>query len=385
MKTAKDVMNENIITLGPDKTIRETVSKMEKHGIKEIPITENEKILGMVTYYDILDIFRATPEEKISRLMINPPKVEKDEKLEKIITIMVKSGIEAIPVVENEKIIGLISDYDILKNITEDERLKEMKISDVMNESVKLLNEDDPISKARRIMRFHKWERLPIVDKNGKCLGMISSIDILKSFYRFPKEKMGREDRAGKKTNPLLAPVKNLMEKEFPKLNPEDSVSKSLKEILEKQLKGVPVLDKNNYAIGVFERWNILDNLVERKFKEGVWLNFSGYDLKIETVDLIREHIKPEIRRMKKMCEDLEKINVHIKKIHGSKPNEGSFEVNLHLHKKAGKGKVVTQKEPWQGYNLIYTLKDAFRKMEEQVRSKYKKRKNTDTIRKIAP
>lgn len=385
MKTAKDVMNTNLITSNPEETIKDTVSKMEKHGIKEIPILEDGVYVGMATYYDILDVFRANPEEKISRLMIKTPKADEDMDIDELITLMVKSGLEAIPILENEKIIGLVSDYDILNKMIDSEKIEDIKIKDVMNESIKLLKENDPVSEARRIMRFHRWERLPIVDENGKCIGMISSIDILKNFYRFPKEKMGREDRAGKKENPLSLPVKNFMETEFPKINPDKTISEALKELLERKIKGVPVLDDNGYVIGIFERWYVLDKLVERKFRDGVWLNFSGYDLKIETVDLIKENLKPEITRMKKICEDLERIEVHIKKIHGSKPNQGSFEVKIHLHKKAGRGKVVTQKEPWQGYNLIYTLKDSFKKMEEQIRSKYKKRRNTETIRKIAP
>ncbi len=385
MKTVEDIMNTNLITSGPEETIKNTVSKMEKHGIKEIPILENGEYVGMATYYDILDVFRANPEEKISRLMIKTPKVEKDTDIDELITLMVKSGLEAIPIVEDKKLVGLISDYDLLNKMRNTEKIKELKIKDVMNDSVKLLKENDPVSEARRIMRFHKWERLPIVDENGKCIGMVSSIDILKNFYKFPKEKIGRGDRVGEKENPLSLPIKNFMETEFPKVTPEKDVSRVLKKLLEKQMKGVPVLDDNGYVIGVFERWYVLDKIVERKFKDGVWLNFSGYDLKIETVDLISENLKPEITRMKRICDDLERIEIHIKKIHGSKPKQGSFEVKIHLHKKAGRGKVVTQKEPWQGYNLIYTLKDAFKKMEEQIRSKYKKRRNTETLRKIAP
>ena len=374
MKTANDIMKTKIITSEPEETIRDVISKMEKHGVKEIPVVEEGKFLGMVTYYDILDIFRATPEEKIFRLMVKPPKAKKDNEINDIMTLMVKSGMEAIPIVEDEKLIGLISDYDLLKELLNDEKIKNLKIKDVMNESIKQVKENEPVSEARRIMRFNRWERLPIVNEEGKCLGMISSIDILKNFYKFPKEKIGREDRKGESQNPLAMPVKSFMQKEFPKITPENSVSEALKEMLENEIKGIPVLNEDEQVLGIFERWYILDKLVERKFKDGVWLNFSGYNLKIETIDLIKEHLKPDIVRIKRICDDVERIDIHIKKIHGSKPNEGSFEVNLHLHKKAGKGEVITQKEPWQGYNLIYTLKDAFRKMEELLKNRYPKR-----------
>jgi len=350
LKTAKDIMTKNVKTASPDEQIKKVVSKMERYGIKEVPIVENGIFVGMVTYYDILDFVRADPEEKVSTLMIKPPIVSPDTPIGDVITLMVKTGVEAIPVLDGEKLVGLISDYDILKSLLNDRRIKGLKVRDVMEEEIKVLTEDESVSEARRWMRHNRWNMLPVVDEEGKLLGAITSLDILRTFYKKPKEKLGRKDRAGKAINPFSMPVKSLIIRDLPEVKPKDSVSNVLKSLLDRNMKGVPVVDDEKKVVGLFERWKVLDKLAERKFKEGVWLHFSGFPLKIETIELIKDYLKSDIRKMKQICPDLESINIHIKKIHGATPEKWNYEIKVHLLKSAGRGEVVTSKEPWYGY-----------------------------------
>jgi len=374
LKTAKDIMTKNVKTASPDEQIKKVVSKMERYGIKEVPIVENGIFVGMVTYYDILDFVRADPEEKVSTLMIKPPIVSPDTPIGDVITLMVKTGVEAIPVLDGEKLVGLISDYDILKSLLNDRRIKGLKVRDVMEEEIKVLTEDESVSEARRWMRHNRWNMLPVVDEEGKLLGAITSLDILRTFYKKPKEKLGRKDRAGKAINPFSMPVKSLIIRDLPEVKPKDSVSNVLKSLLDRNMKGVPVVDDEKKVVGLFERWKVLDKLAERKFKEGVWLHFSGFPLKIETIELIKDYLKSDIRKMKQICPDLESINIHIKKIHGATPEKWNYEIKVHLLKSAGRGEVVTSKEPWYGYNLMFTLQDAFNRLLTQLQKKYKKR-----------
>jgi CBS domain-containing protein len=374
MRLAKDIMTKKIITASPNEKISKIVSKMEKYGIKEIPIVNKGKFVGMVTYYDILDYVRIDPNEKASTLMIKPPSATPNTSINDIIELMVKTGVEAIPILEEDKLVGLISDYDILKSMVNKQKLKRIKVREVMEESVKLLKENDPVSLARRIMRHKRLEKLPIVDENGKLIGVITSMDILTKFYKQPI-KIGRKDKPGKEASILMIPVKSLMRTNIPEIHPEDRVSYALKKLFEYNLKGVPVVDDIGRVIGLFERWKVLDKLIVRKFKEGVWLNFSGFPLSVETIEILKEYLSSDIRRMKILCPELQSIDVHIKKMHGATPEKWNYEVHVHLRKKAGKGEVVTNKEAWYGYNLMFTLQDAFDRLINILEKKCKKKK----------
>jgi len=373
MITAKDIMVKKLITASPKEQIKKIVSKMEKYGVKEIPIVEKGKFIGMITYYDILDFVRIDPNEKVSTLMIKPPSVDIKTEISKIIELMLKTGVEAIPVInEDNKLVGLISDYDILKKMLNHSKIKKLRVRDVMNESIKLLREDDSISLARRVMRHNKWEKLPIVNSDGKLLGVITSMDILTRFYKIPKEKMGKQDKSGKSINLLMLPVKALMKKNIPEAHPKERLTSALNKIFEAKIKGMPVTDDEGRVIGIFERWSVLNKLIERRFKEGVWLNFSGFSLPIETIEILKNYLSSDIKRMKTLCPNLKKIDIHIKKIHGASPEKWNYEVHVHLIK-TGKNNATSQ-DVWYGYNLMFTLKDAFNRLITQLQKEHNKK-----------
>lgn len=380
MKTAREIMKKDVICASPDEPIKNIIAKMDNHGIKEMPVVENKKIVGMITYYDILDFVRADPNEKASSLMIKPPVIAPEASVEEVIDLMLHSGVEAIPVVENEIMAGLISDYDVLMHLLDDAKIKKLKVRDVMNEDTKLLKANDPVSEARRIMRYHKWHKLPIVDAKGKLMGMITSLDILTAFYKQPKERIGNTDSAANKTNPLMLPVSNFMKKNVPELDMEDNISEVLKKLLNSKLKGAPIVDKSKKVIGMFERWAVLDKLIEKKYRDGVWLNFSGFPLSIETIDLVKDYLSADIKKMKRLCPELESIDTHIKKLHGATPEKWNYEIKVKLNKSSGKAEIVSGKESWYGYNLMFTIKDAFNRLMSQLEKKSTKQKNKNSI-----
>jgi predicted transcriptional regulator len=54
LKTAKDVMTKNVITVSSEEKIKDAVQKMEKNGVKELPVMSENKMLGMITYFDLI-------------------------------------------------------------------------------------------------------------------------------------------------------------------------------------------------------------------------------------------------------------------------------------------------------------------------------------------
>jgi acetoin utilization protein AcuB len=54
-ETAKDLMHRHEITVTPETTIRSVVSLMFKHNIDAIPVLKSSKLVGMITEFEILD------------------------------------------------------------------------------------------------------------------------------------------------------------------------------------------------------------------------------------------------------------------------------------------------------------------------------------------
>ena len=98
-----------------------------------------------------------------------------------------------LPVVDSAgKIVGIVSERDMLHaspspatslSVWEvNYLLWKLKISDIMTHNVLTLNQDTPIEDAANLMVTHKIGGVPVVDDNGKVVGVITETDIFRAF-----------------------------------------------------------------------------------------------------------------------------------------------------------------------------------------------------------
>ena len=73
-KTSVDnIMTKEVITVGPDKDLEEAVDSMVKNRIKKLPVVDNGKLVGMITTSDIVSVEPKLLESIISLLSVKPP------------------------------------------------------------------------------------------------------------------------------------------------------------------------------------------------------------------------------------------------------------------------------------------------------------------------
>ena len=125
-KKVKEIMTTGVITTTPDIDVVYAFEKLMEHKISSLPVVVNDELLGIITATDvghnlILDKYElGTIVEEImvkSVVTISP-----EDTLETAIDIMKNSvsssGIlNQLPVVENGKLVGIISDGDIIQEI----------------------------------------------------------------------------------------------------------------------------------------------------------------------------------------------------------------------------------------------------------------------------
>lgn len=88
-------------------------------------------------------------------------------------------GAHHIPVVQNFRLIGLISDRDLLK-IDQSSAFYFLKASDIMTTVLVVCDEDTPIEQLAKVLLVEKINCLPVIDKNHKLIGVITRSDILR-------------------------------------------------------------------------------------------------------------------------------------------------------------------------------------------------------------
>jgi len=117
--------------------------------------------------------------------------VEMDDSLKAVKEIFDNASIHHILVVEQQSLLGIISDRDLLKSITpslgtvaetnHDISILNKKAHQIMSRKLITLDPDASIKNAIDIFNQHDISCIPIVDKDKKAIGIVSWRDILKT------------------------------------------------------------------------------------------------------------------------------------------------------------------------------------------------------------
>ncbi len=79
-----------------------------------------------------------------------------------------------MPVGENDRMIGTLSDRDIAIRAVADGMDASTKVRDVMSEGIAWAYEDDSVEQAAKIMSERQVRRLPVVDRNKRLVGIVA-------------------------------------------------------------------------------------------------------------------------------------------------------------------------------------------------------------------
>ena len=109
----------------------------------------------------------------------NVATAEPDSTLEEVATMMKDENVGAIPVVDDDELIGIITDRDIVvRCIAEGKDPSECEAEEIVTEDLETVSPDDDVRRAAEIMQRKQIRRLPVCDEDGKLVGMLSLGDI---------------------------------------------------------------------------------------------------------------------------------------------------------------------------------------------------------------
>jgi acetoin utilization protein AcuB len=116
-----------------------------------------------------------------------PIAIEPNKAVYAALLLMYEHDIRRLPVIENGRVVGIISDRDIKQIVGRpllgrEETGKEdlnCNVSEVMTRDVIMVDQDADIREAIELMAENKISGLPVVDHDEKLVGVVSSIDVL--------------------------------------------------------------------------------------------------------------------------------------------------------------------------------------------------------------
>ena len=128
----------------------------------------------------------------INRMTKNPMTVTADTKVDEVAHLMKKHNFRRLPVVDDGKLVGFLSDSDLMRvapsSATTLSRyeinslLAKICVRDIMKKDVVSVNVDATIEEAALIMYKNKIGGMPVVSNMGAVVGVITETDIFKTF-----------------------------------------------------------------------------------------------------------------------------------------------------------------------------------------------------------
>jgi CBS domain-containing protein len=151
MLQARDIMTTDILTVAPGTSISELSKMLENRKIGGVPVVDkNGRLVGVITQSDLVErardlelppainildlhIFLQIPSHMIHRvekmlgttvadcMTANPVTVSPDTPLAKVAALMAKQKVHTLPVLEGEKLVGVIGKMDLIRALAGEE------------------------------------------------------------------------------------------------------------------------------------------------------------------------------------------------------------------------------------------------------------------------
>jgi CBS domain-containing protein len=361
----KDVMSPSAVTATKGETLSEVISRMKKDHLREIPVLEGNKPVGLVSYSSFL-LRRSLPlSTKVEQVMHPAPKLEEDMPITKAVEEMMASGVRGAPVVRNEKMVGFISRTDIIKVLPNVEQLKNRKVSEFMTKNPQFVTEKESVRRAQMLMKGLMEKSLPVVDKSGRLVGAVSMHEVMDIIWS-PKSSKPYNELVGSDKEPPDIAVGSIMSRPAISVLPSDSIGKVASLMLEKGLATIFV-HEGERLVGVVSQADLMEQVISLKKREGVYVQITGLvEEDPDVYNVLYDQIEKAMNRIDKI-QFPRVFTVHIQTYH----SEGMrSKYSIHGRLTTDRSMYYASQTDWNLYKTMDALLD---QLEKTVKREHEK------------
>ncbi|MBU4534724.1 MAG: CBS domain-containing protein [Euryarchaeota archaeon] len=266
----KNIMSSDIVVVDKDQNLHDALKIMKKNKVSRLPVinTNNDKVkelVGMVTEKDIAQKLGSSKYGNLppshfhlstvmtSELITAHPEMDLGTAANK----MLENYLGGLPVMEDGEMVGIITKSDFIDNCrgkAYDTKL----VEDFMSTEILSLDPQERIVHARRLMIDSKVSRL-LVMEGEDLAGIITAKDIAESLIFF--RKMVPDKHQAARIRNLL--VEDVMTQNVHTISPRSTIAEAAQMMLDKGFSGFPVMDENNYLVGIITKTDLMDLIVE--------------------------------------------------------------------------------------------------------------------------
>ena len=153
MKTVGEVMTREVVTFRPEESVAEVARTLRGRGISGGPVVDGGRVVGIVSEADLLRLLDF-PQMRIETILPTPFD---------ILELPVRMGLSLKELEERAR------------------RTSATKVEEVMTREIVSIGPDAPIGEAARLMVAKGINRLPVLDREKRLVGIVTRGDLVSS------------------------------------------------------------------------------------------------------------------------------------------------------------------------------------------------------------
>jgi CBS domain-containing protein len=273
----KEIMTEEVIYAEVPGSAAEALETIVKENLSGMPVVKRgtKKLLGIVTRDD----FSRHPEETQLALLMTRDvvTVSPEEDIKQAASIFLERGFRRLPVVKDGELIGIITVSDLVRRAIAKMPLK-ATIEKFMESSITAIWEETPLKVAYELMRLSGHHAVPVLDSEGKLVGIVADIDLLSVAQLTEStkksemsggtegEKWGWDSKnviyiTKKRLELPDKKVKDVMVKNVITATKRTTVAECARKMAKHRVEQIPVIDAEGNIIGIVRDVNLLKTL----------------------------------------------------------------------------------------------------------------------------
>jgi predicted transcriptional regulator len=183
--------------------------KREKPPVLAV-LDDKGKYVGVISRRWVVRVRLDPAAAKVKSLMRSAPRVSPEVSLSKAARLMIESGVRQLPVFEKAKLLGFVTDEDIIHGAVTQE-WGNVAVEKIMTRAPQVIDANRSVGAVLSLFREHGVSHVPVMDE-GKLVGIVSIQDVIEKIFQ-PRQRQTLGETVGEKVPVLSIPAKGIMAK----------------------------------------------------------------------------------------------------------------------------------------------------------------------------
>ena len=268
----EDYMTIEVAAVTPQDTLRAVRNIMLERKIKRVLVVEGDRPVGIITIGDLSKAWarrgapwrwRSPEWASVSRFMSKKLiTISPNSSVVEAARLMIENGISGLPVVEAEKVVGIITKTDLIRFFAQEMRGR-FRVKDLMTRDVITVKETDSVKKAAKIMKDKKISRLVVLGGDGRIVGVVTETDVAFVMPNYSRKFVIMDTDVGRASREVrTARVGDIMSNPVVTVRPDADAGKAARLMLEWRISGLPASPDGERLAGIITKTDLVRGIV---------------------------------------------------------------------------------------------------------------------------